>query len=105
MFDPGDARLAPSVRCDIRDIASPPPPRPRSCDGEWGRSFSVAHADAAGQLLCTGDAVFSDTLPVLDYGETWQQSGFTCLSETTGLTCFNARRHGFTLSKTARTVF
>ncbi|WP_284267996.1 hypothetical protein [Bradyrhizobium iriomotense] len=36
------------------------------------------------------------TLPVT-HGEIWQRAGFTCRSEQTGLTCFNAMQHGFSL--------
>lgn len=107
MFEPaytGSPPIAASVRCDIRDIADPPP-RPRSCEGDWGRSFAVAHADAAGRLICAGDALFSDRLPVLDYGTAWQHEGFTCLSEKDGVSCFNARRHGFKLSRGSRATF
>jgi hypothetical protein len=42
---------------------------------------------------------------VLAYGEVWQRGGFTCRSEQTGLTCFNAMQHGFSLSRAELTVF
>lgn len=94
-----------SVRCDIREIEGPPPKPPRGCDGEWGRSFSISHGDAPGELICTGDAVFSEDHPILNYGSYWQQDGFTCTSEETGVTCFNEKRHGFIVSRGTRTLF
>lgn len=108
MFDPGDAgppAVPSSVRCDLRDITGATPPRPRTCDADWGRSYAVTQAAGEGQIICAGDAVFSDDYPVLDYGAVWQQGGFTCLSEADGVSCFNARRHGFKLSRSARQTF
>ena len=93
------------VRCDIREIDGPLPSRPASCDAEWGRSFNITSQDNIGQIICVGDAVFEETHPVLSYGEVWQQSGFTCTSDQTGISCFNAKRHGFTLSRGSRQVF
>jgi uncharacterized protein DUF6636 len=43
--------------------------------------------------------------PVLAYGDIWQRAGFTCRSEQTGLTCFNAMQHGFGLSRSKQEVF
>ncbi len=96
---------APSLRCDMQTIDGPLPAKPKFCDGEWGRSFNVSSTDITGHLICIGDTVYNESNPVLQYGQTWQQGGFTCTSETSGLTCFNAKRHGFKLSKASRTVF
>jgi hypothetical protein len=49
--------------------------------------------------------VIDKALPVLAYGEVWQRGGFTCKSEQTGITCFNADRHGFSLSRAKQEVF
>ena len=35
----------------------------------------------------------------------WQRAGFTCRSEQTGLTCFNAMQHGFSLARAEQKVF
>lgn len=108
MYDPGDAgppAVPPNIRCDILKVEGPLPAPPRSCDGEWGRSFVIGQEDNIGQMICAGDAVFSDETPVLAYGSAWQEAGFTCTSEETGLSCFNAKRHGFTLSRSSRKVF
>jgi len=43
-------------------------------------------------------------LPVLAYGEIWQRAGFTCRSDQTGLTCFNAMLHGFSLARAEQKV-
>jgi hypothetical protein len=43
-------------------------------------------------------------LPVQAYGEVWQRGRFTCRSEQSGMTCFNAMQHGFSLSRAEQTV-
>lgn len=108
MYDNGevsDNAYPPYVRCDIQKIEGGTPPAPKDCDGEWGRSFNINKDAAQGELICVGDAVFDETYPVLQYGQTWQKDGFTCLSEESGISCFNAHRHGFTLSKASRKLF
>jgi hypothetical protein len=42
--------------------------------------------------------------PVLGYGKTWKQSGFTCASRSSGLTCRRGS-HGFFLSRESRRFF
>lgn len=100
-----DGSYPPFLRCDIREMTNPLPPRPAECEFDWGSAFSIAQADQAGHRLCVSDSVASDAWEVLDYGAVWQQLGFTCLSERTGLTCFNAKRHGFTLSRASQKLF
>ena len=55
--------------------------------------------------VCHGDTVRDPALPVLAYGEVWQRGGFTCRSEQSGLTCFNAMQHGFSLARAEQKVF
>ena len=93
------------LRCDIRQISGAVPARPASCDLDWGQAFAVGQTASTGELLCAGDTVANDELPQLSYGSVWQHLGFTCTSEVAGLTCFNAKRHGFTLSRASRRVF
>jgi hypothetical protein len=90
--------------CDIGDMAETPPPRPRDCEQAWGHSFEVEARGGAGRI-CSGDTQIGQPLAVLPYGEVWQRSGITCKSETSGVTCFNADRHGFTLSRNKQDVF
>lgn len=105
MFDAGFENVQPNIRCDILSIEGAVPPRPADCDLEWGRSFGIDTGGQSGQLICAGDTVMNDQYPVLGYGQVWQQSGFTCTSDEKGVSCFNALRHGFTLSRASRVVF
>ena len=91
------------LRCDIME-ATVTARRPANCDLEWGKAFEM-HAKGRSERLCYGDTVMDKALPVLPYGELWQRGGFTCKSEQTGLTCFNADRHGFSLSRAKQEMF
>ena len=81
------------------------PPKPNSCDLEWGAAFSISEGNDVAERICHGDTVLGESADVLPYGSTWQQQGFTCLSEQSALTCFNAKRHGFKLSRAVQTLF
>jgi hypothetical protein len=92
------------IRCDLVQIVVRPP-RPRDCDLEWGEAFEISGRANTGAPLCHGDTVRDDTLPVLPYGQTFQRAGLTCISEASGVTCTNARAHGFEISRGRQRVF
>ena len=104
-FDSVEARDPPSLRCDMADMTNPIPPKPSSCDLDWGGAFYVSQESKRGERVCHGDTVFGESVEVLPYGSVWQHHGFTCLSEQNGLTCFNAKRHGFALSRSSQKLF
>ena len=91
------------LRCDIMNMETRPR-RPADCELDWGHAFEMTAKGSAGRI-CAGDTVMDPTLPVLAYGEIWQRAGFTCRSEQTGLTCFNAMQHGFSLARAKQEVF
>jgi hypothetical protein len=93
------------VRCDLRQTSNRPPPRPRDCDLEWGQAFEVSTRSSRGALLCHGDTVQDNRLPVLPYGERVQYRGLSCDSDRSGVTCRNAAGHGFALSRARQQVF
>jgi hypothetical protein len=93
------------IRCDLAQVSNRSFPRPRNCDLEWGQAFEISGRGTRGQPLCYGDTVQDPRLPVLAYGQSWQRSGLTCISEQTGVSCRNARGHGFTLARAAQSVF
>jgi len=92
-----------ALRCDIME-ATVTARRPRDCDLEWGKAFEMRPKGSA-ERLCYGDTVMDPGLPVLAYGDVWQRGGFTCKSEQTGVTCFNADRRGFSLSRAKQELF
>ena len=85
------------TRCDITNRNWSPPPKPRSCEFDWGNSLGLGFR-GRGRFLCVSDAV--DRGRVLDYGESIQRGRFRCRSRTTGIRCVNVRNgHGFALSR------
>jgi hypothetical protein len=91
------------LRRDIAEMATTPR-RPADCDLEWVHAFELA-SQGSGTRICDGDTVIDKALPVLACGEVWQRGGFTYKSEQSGITCFNADRHGFSLSRVKQEVF
>ena len=91
------------LSCDIAAMENKPR-RPADCELDYGGAFEM-NAKGTAARICHGDTVMDKSLPVLDYGELWQRGGFTCKSEQTGITCFNADRRGFSLARAKQEVF
>ncbi|WP_027575838.1 DUF6636 domain-containing protein [Bradyrhizobium sp. WSM1743] len=92
-----------ALRCDIMNMDARPR-RPADCELDYGNAFEMSAKGNAGRI-CAGDTVMDASLPVLAYGEVWQRGGFTCRSEQSGLTCFNAMQRGFSLARAKQEVF
>ena len=92
-----------SLRCDISAMETKPR-RPADCELDYGSAFEM-NAKGPAARICHGDTVMDPRLPVLAYGEVWQRGGFTCTSEQTGVTCFNAERRGFSLARAKQEIF
>jgi hypothetical protein len=91
------------LRCDIAAMDTKPR-RPADCELDYGGAFEM-NAKGPAARICHGDTVMDPRLPVLGYGEVWQRGGFTCTSEQAGVTCFNAERRGFSLSRAKQDIF
>ena len=91
-----DARA--TLRCDIRRGLKPLPPKPASCEFDWGAGFIMDRRGRA-HVSCVSDSIHSPSARVLRYGTTWRRDGFVCVSRRTGLRCRNASGHGFFLSR------
>jgi hypothetical protein len=100
----GPDQPRPQLRCDIQQTSTRPPRPPASCPLSWGDSF-VLDPTGPGRLLCHGDTVADPSARVIPYGTQWRPYGFTCTSQTTGLTCVNGAGHGFTLSRAVQKAF
>src|ERR1700751_5785831 len=92
-----------AIRCDIA-VMETKPKRPADCELEYGQAFMM-HARGGAERICYGDALTDKVLPVVGYGEIWQRGGMTCTVEQTGVTCSNADRHGFSLSRAKQELF
>jgi hypothetical protein len=101
---PGDGEPAAQLRCDIEQTSTRPPPPPKNCPLDWGDAFGL-DPTGPGHRLCHGDTVKNPDDPVIAYGRQWRAYGFTCTSQTTGLTCVNRQGHGFSLARAAQRLF
>lgn len=94
-----------SLRCDIRETNSPPPPAPADCDLDWGNAFEMNKDEQHAARICHGDTVADDSYLVLPYGKTWKRDGFTCKSAETGMSCRNEHGAGWDLSKARQKIY
>ena len=105
LYQPADGPSPASVRCDLLEPKLQSMPTPRQCTGEFGDAFAITANGARGSAMCHSDAVRNLQSPVLAYGAAWRPDGFTCVSRSTGLSCANAKGHGFTISREAQRVY
>src|SRR6185436_10614311 len=66
------------LRCDILHSADTPP-RPRSCDLDYGYAYGLKPKGRT-TVLCAGDTVVNRHAPVLRYGESKRIGPFKCKS-------------------------
>jgi hypothetical protein len=86
------------ARCDIREHAWKPPPKPDSCHLDWGFGLAVDRT-GFGHWVCAGDTVLG-AKRVLGYGKSIRRGRFECTSRRNGVRCVNQRNsHGFKLSR------
>jgi hypothetical protein len=92
-----------AIRCDIA-VMDTKPKRPADCEHEYGQAFMM-YSKGAAERICYGDALTDKVLSVVAYGKVWEHGGFTCMSEQKGVTCRNADKHGFSLSRAKQEIF
>ena len=86
------------ARCDIREHAWTPPPKPRTCHVDWGFGLTVGRS-GFGRWVCAGDTVFGGK-KVLAYRTSITRGRFKCTSYRNGIRCVNTRNaHGFRLAR------
>jgi hypothetical protein len=87
------------LRCDIRTGLKPAVKRPKGCHFDYGSTLELR---AKGRAFpgCVSDAI-GRIQQTVGYGKTYKKGPFTCTSTRAGLTCRNAAKHGFFLSKKA----
>ena len=95
-----------SVRCDIRERAWTPPPKPEYCikaGVDWGQGVAVAAHRAS--VVCAGDTTLGGP-GLLGYAHSARRGPIYCISARAGITCRNADTgHGFFLSRARYRLF
>jgi len=92
------------ARCDIRKRDWSPPRKPASCGEDYGQGLSISRNGARGRFVCAGDTALGSG-KVLAYGRSIRRGKITCTSRESGVTCENARGHGFRISRGSYRVF
>jgi hypothetical protein len=96
---------ASTTRCDIREHSWPLPPKPPSCDLDWGQGIQISGLEKP-DFVCAGDTALDPAATVLAYGRRTRQGSIVCDSEQAGVTCTNeASGHGFFLSRDSYRIF
>jgi hypothetical protein len=91
------------ARCDIAEHSWEPPPKPASCEFDWGNGIELDH-DGAG-FICAGDTTLGAET-VLEYGSSAQRGTFYCESADTGMSCIDTSTgSGFSLSRGSYRIF
>jgi hypothetical protein len=91
------ALTASLVRCDIINRNWKPPPKPASCQLDWGHGMYVEPGKA--DFICAGDTVLGSATSVLPYGSSLRAGRLQCDSENAALRCVDQNsQHGFTLA-------
>src|SRR5262245_40404016 len=92
------------VRCDIRKHSWVAPPKPASCDVDYGGGLSLTD-HGKGHYTCAGDTLLGSG-KVLPYGRSRTLGDFRCTSKKSGMRCVNERnRHGFLLATESVRLF
>ncbi|HEV2812691.1 MAG TPA: DUF6636 domain-containing protein [Solirubrobacteraceae bacterium] len=99
------AAFGSQLRCDMRELGTPAPPRPANCEGDFGNAFAVTRNGSRGKRICVSDAVGGPGTPTVRYGRTWKRNGFRCRVRRSGVRCTNRRGHGFFLRIGKQTLF
>ena len=87
--------------CDIREKTWTPPPKPSSCEFDWGFGVHLSlRPSPASEVTCASDSAYNAESPVLAYGATLTAGTITCESRTDGVRCTDsASGKGFLLSR------
>jgi len=87
-----------TLRCDVAGGVKPLPPRPKSCELDWGQGFWLARKGRA-SIVCAGDTALNGSAQVVPYGMTWRRGAVACASTINGMHCLNVDGHGFTIAR------
>lgn len=93
-----------TARCDLMELVPSYSKRPAGCEYDWGHSFAV-DTTGKGYLACVSDAVGGSGVAVLRYGQAVSLGGISCVSAENGMTCTNAKGHGFSVAKSKQKLF
>lgn len=91
------------ARCDIANHSWKATRKPKSCHLDWGNGI-ILGAKGRARFSCAGDTTLHQG-PKIRYGRSVHLQPFTCKVTRAGVTCKNAHKHGFFISKQSYRLF
>ncbi len=92
------------ARCDVLQKAWTPPPKPASCEFDWGSGLTLDAGKV--HVNCVSDVVAMPDSAVLGYGTAIRLGTMVCASLTTGVRCQDlGTGHGFLLARERYSIF
>ncbi len=91
----------PFLECLVLNYTGKIPKQPADCDLDWSPQASLETKGRPQIFSCRGDTPYQPYAPVVAYGSTWKRGPFTCSVATIGVTCRNASKRGFFVSRTS----
>jgi hypothetical protein len=88
-----------AIRCEVASYSGKRPTKPSSCEFDWAPGAYLPSNSKAQVFLCISDTVRDERNPTLEYGSTWKRGTFVCSIAQSGVTCRNAKKSGFFVSK------
>jgi hypothetical protein len=94
------------ARCDVRKPRWEAPPKPPSCELDWGQGVAVGRHGPA-DYVCAGDTTLDPGHQVLFSGDKVRRGRFKCKAKgRSTIKCVNTRNeHGFIVSRGSAEVF
>lgn len=96
-------RFGSEARCDIAQHTWKATKKPRSCQLDWGNGI-ILGATGRARFSCAGDTTLHQG-PRIRYGRSVHLKPFSCKVARAGVTCTNAHKHGFFISKQSYRLF
>jgi hypothetical protein len=93
------------LACVIQEATYEPLDRPR-CPLDWNDHYFGVGQRSGFRGTCAGDTPFTGRPTVLPYGVSSIMGHRACLSEESGMTCWDtSTRHGFRIARASYTIF
>ncbi len=99
MYEAPSGSAGGAVRCEVKGYTGKRPNKPSSCDFDWAPGAYITSSGKAQVFLCISDTVRDERNPTLAYGSTWKRGTFACTVAQSGVTCRNAKKSGFVVSR------
>ena len=105
----GYSQYSSGIVCEIyqrQDNIQPHTARPEACGNgdDWGYRFALDDRGEA-RAFCVNDKLTTLNSTPLANGATQRRKNWQCTSLSHGITCQNADKHGFTLTRTQQRLF